>query len=133
MAYLIQGLTLVSFFALCIFGLLAYFKDHKQYPMYPIGLKISIITTFLLVSLEIFLALPNIVGVFMWAFLASLVAVIYYIIQMIIAKTPAEKIKQRNFAIAAMVLAIIAMIAVGVLSVKLGQRSDTLALMLVNL
>lgn len=106
MEYIIQGLSYVSFGALCLFGLLSYFKDHKMYPMYPIGLKLSIIASILLVSLQIYLALPNLVGLLIWLFLMCLVAIIYFIIQMIVAKTQEKKLKNRNFAFIAMFFAI---------------------------
>lgn len=121
LAYILQGLTYISFGALCLFGLLAYFKDHKMYPMYPVGLKLSIISTILLVSIQIFLAAPNMVGLLLWFFLACLTAMVYFIIQMITAKTFEKKMQNRNFAIGAMILAIVTMLILAVFAYKISQ------------
>lgn len=119
MSFLIQFLTYASFAALCIFGLLTYFKDHKMYPMYSIGFKLSVIATSLFVSIEIFLALPNVLGIFVWIFFASLAALVYFIVKMTVAKTMEKKLQQRNFAIGAIVVAVAAMVVLMVFAAKM--------------
>lgn len=115
-------LVYVTFGLVILFGLLAYTKDATQYPQFPRYFRYSVILLALLISIQIFIAFPNLMGFFLWLFFVGIVFTIQMILKMIGAKDLELQKKYRKWAVIISLITIVVLIILTIVTVQTVQN-----------